>query len=281
MSSRADWTDLLGRHKAKRQPRVREYLRKRAVDGQQAGREGDRPARFISVGGWLAAVGLAALLTGGVYATAWSINAGKLLPLVNISLAEAPTQLTREQLRGSLAGHLHPSLIGVDCSGIRDSLEELPWVGEVRVRRVWPGTVELHINERQALAVWNEQALVEDTGQVFQPAEETFAEQLPRLSGPPGSSRSVANNFKEMRQLFEKRGISLKALRLSERGSWTAEIGNEVEVYLGREQPLQRVARFVAVVPELKERGGERMKRVDLRYPNGLAVAWTGGAESD
>lgn len=288
MSPRADWTDLLGRKPGGRVPRVRDYLKRRSAPAPApapaGGRESARqswPKSFAARrGGWLVTWLLAALVVGSVYALVWSIDAGKLLPLEKIALVQAPEKVTDEQLRNSLAGNLHPSLIGVDTGGIRQSLEGLAWVDEARVRRAWPSAVELHIEERRALGVWNGEALLDQAGRVFTPAKASFPTDLPRLNGPQGSAPDVAKNFKKIGQLFEKHGMSLKVLNYSKRGSWTANSADGVEVALGREQPVHRVARFVAVVPGLMARRDERMKRVDLRYPNGFAVAWATGEKN-
>ncbi|BAU58508.1 cell division protein FtsQ [Halorhodospira halochloris] len=281
MSSGADWTDLLGKQKQQRKSHSRGQSRKRVPAGQSAEREGG-PAGFFGVGsGWLGPIFLAVLLIAGVYAVAWMINEGRILPLERVAMAEAPEKVTGEQLRGSLAGRLHPSLLGVDTVAIRDSLERLPWVEEAQVRRDWPATLKLHIQERQALGIWNEQALLDYSGAVFSPAEETYPEQLPRLTGPESRAQDVARNFKDMRPLFEEHGMDLQALSLSARGAWAAHLDDGVKVALGRQEPMQRASRFVAVVPELQARKDGRMKRVDLRYPNGFAVAWAAAEESD
>jgi cell division protein FtsQ len=52
-----------------------------------------------------------------------------------------------------------------------------------------------------------------------------------------------------------------------------------LELYFGRQDPLKLLERFLELVPKLGEDGFARLKRVDLRYPNGFAVVWKSEAE--
>lgn len=276
MSQRADWTDLLGRQKTKRNPRVRDYLRKRGKERSKTGIN-----IIINVQHWLTAIAIVALVLGIVYAVLWSINEGKLLPLKSISMVEAPQKVTTAQLRDSLTEYLHPSILGVDVKGARESLEELPWIRKAQVRRAWPGVLEVKIDERRALGIWNDRALVDYRGQLFRPKGESLPPGLVRLYGPRGSVQQVVKKFKMIGQIFDKQEIKLASLQLSARGSWSAKTVDKVAMAMGSERTVARVERFVSALSALNARRDGQIKRVDLRYPNGFAVAWAAADDSD
>jgi len=69
-------------------------------------------------------------------------------------------------------------------------------------------------------------------------------------------------------------------LRLSSRYAWTVELDNGMKVALGREQDhttlRNRVQRLIGIYPQLVARVAGGIDTVDMRYPNGLALAAAG-----
>ncbi|MBK1735608.1 hypothetical protein CKO15_09985 [Halorhodospira abdelmalekii] len=274
MSRAADWSDLLGRGRARRRR-------------SQSGR-GERSASAATAGGgsggwrgWAVSLTLAGLLVAVLASVLWTLEEGRLLPLERVQLLEAPQRTDGHEISAALAPHLHRSLVGVDTRGAQRALEALPWVRQAQVRRVWPSRLEVALEEREALGVWGEGALIDREGEVFEPNPATFPEALPHLSGPPESAEQMARAYRHIESLLAREGLQVRVLRLSPRGSWRAELDGGIELALGREQPLERVARFVDVLPELTAHSEARMQRVDLRYPNGFAVAWAAANGSD
>ncbi len=228
---------------------------------------------------WGAAVALVAVAAAGAGAKA--VQQGRILPLERVAVTELPERISDERIREALAPHLHRSLLAVDMRGARQALEALPWVASAEVRRAWPGALEVALVERQPLARWAGGGLLDTDGQRFEPPAGTVPEGLARLAGPAGSEREVAELFKDLRQRLAEQGVEVAALRLSPRASWRAELAGGVEVALGRQQPRERAARFAAVLPTLRQAKQAPLERVDLRYPNGFAVAWGAAEEAD
>ena len=62
------------------------------------------------------------------------------------------------------------SLLSLDSSGMRNRIEELPWVGSAVVSRVYPGTIDVHITERKPTALWRkggQDYLIDDSGRTL------------------------------------------------------------------------------------------------------------------
>ena len=64
------------------------------------------------------------------------------------------------------------SLVGFDADEARERIASLPWVREAAVRKVYPDTIEVRIEEREAFAIWqhgNQLSVVEKSGRVIAP----------------------------------------------------------------------------------------------------------------
>jgi cell division protein FtsQ len=61
-------------------------------------------------------------------------------------------------------------------------------------------------------------------------------------------------------------------ISLSPRHAWQLRLSNGMALELGREQPQQRLARFVAVYPYSMAPMQRTVSYVDLRYQNGFAA---------
>jgi cell division protein FtsQ len=69
-------------------------------------------------------------------------------------------------------------------------------------------------------------------------------------------------------------GFSITRLELRERGSWFVSTAQGVELLLGRDHLVEKVQNFVAIYNKALKDKVANIASVDLRYPNGLAVAW-------
>jgi cell division protein FtsQ len=64
------------------------------------------------------------------------------------------------------------------------------------------------------------------------------------------------------------------AMGLDERGAWTFEIGNGIEVRLGANSVDERTARFFRALDGVLAHAAADVAYVDMRYPNGFAIGW-------
>jgi cell division protein FtsQ len=76
-------------------------------------------------------------------------------------------------------------------------------------------------------------------------------------------------------ELLAPLGLSVAQLAVDERGEIRAVLGGGAELVVGSEDFLERIQRFVGIYRrELAPRADE-VERVDLRYPSGIAVAFS------
>ncbi|MHB1401741.1 MAG: cell division protein FtsQ/DivIB [Thiobacillus sp.] len=233
--------------------------------------------------------GALALLAYG--AVSW-VGAQSWFALQSIEVKTPVAHVTEAQIRLVAERQVRGTFFTVDLEGVRNSLEKLPWVREARVERRWPDTLVVSLTEHVPLARWNDNALINEAGEVFVAAADT---RLPRLSGPEESSAEVVAAYRRHQAALAPLGMTIDELRLSPRRAWRLRLANGMQLALGREQADARLARFIAVYPRLF--GAQPATQdlaaaapgaapsapitpatVDLRYPDGFAVRMPGGA---
>ncbi|MFZ5523633.1 MAG: cell division protein FtsQ/DivIB [Pseudomonadota bacterium] len=194
-------------------------------------------------------------------------------PLRSVSLNASPQNVAAEQVLRVLRTEVQGNLITVDIDRLRRSLEQLPWVRSVDIRRELPDRLAVLLEEHQALARWNDSKLVNVQGEVFIAESERV---MPSFVGPEGTSAEVAQRYAEFSRQFDALDLRATQLALSPRHAWQIRLSNGMVLELGREDVRQRLARFVAVYPYTKGRiqktADSGAVHVDLRYRNGFAV---------
>jgi len=67
-----------------------------------------------------------------------------------------------DQLRDRVMGQAQLGFFNLDIAEIQQEVEELPWVEKAYVRRIWPESISVHIEEHQPVARWGEDGLLSD-----------------------------------------------------------------------------------------------------------------------
>ncbi|MGH8436055.1 MAG: cell division protein FtsQ/DivIB, partial [Pseudomonas sp.] len=171
------------------------------------------------------------------------------------------------------------SFFTVDLAGMRAELEQMPWIAHAEVRRVWPDRVSIRLEEQLPVARWGDEALLNNQGQAFTPRELANYENLPQLVGPQRAQEQVMQQYQVLSQMLRPLGFSVARLELRERGSWflstgVSSTGQSLELLLGRDHLIEKMRRFVAIYEKNLKDQIANISRIDLRYSNGLAVAW-------
>jgi cell division protein FtsQ len=186
-------------------------------------------------------------------------------------------------LRVNVASKLAGNFFTLDLASARHVFEGVPWIRQAVVRREFPDTLRVALQEHQAVAFWGSDTdarLVNSFGEVFEVNQgDVDAEDLPLLKGPSGQAAQVLLGFNAVAPLFEKLDTTLSELELTHRGSWRAvlESGAVIEMGLGSPADIQaRVQRFVATVAQTSSKFDRNLESADLRYPNGYAIKLRG-----
>jgi cell division protein FtsQ len=164
------------------------------------------------------------------------------------------------------------NFLTVDLEAVRNTFGKLPWVRAAYVRRIWPQSLEVMLEEHVALARWGDAALVSTHGEIFNAASEEELPLLPLFEGPEESSGEMVRQYHTFSGLLRPVEQDIDYMKLSPRRAWQVRRGNGTRLELGREQTEARLERYVLALTRGGMEFDQRLSYVDLRYPNGFAA---------
>jgi len=228
---------------------------------------------------WLARLCLlGALLVAAGGAAQWLAHRSW-FELKGIELRGDLSHVSSASVRASIAGRISGNFFTVRLDDVRQAFESVPWVAAASVRRAWPNKLVVTLREHRALGLWSDGRLLSDNGRLFVAnlAEAEVYGPLVQFDGPESFAGEAARRYYELAARLAPLAFGLSGVVISERASWalTTDAGQRFE--LGRDEPpgalSERIVLLVAAYPRVTAHFGAPPKRIDLRYPNGLAAA--------
>lgn len=194
-------------------------------------------------------------------------------PIKTLALSGKLHYVSEDWLRQSVAAASAKGFFGLDVPRLRETVCAQDWVAACEVHKTWPDRVQISIVEHKPLARWGDSQLINEAGALFT-LKAAAPTDLPRLDGPKGQSQRVLKQYRELAARLAELGLYPKALGMNEREAWQFVLGDGVIVHIGREDYANRVERFLALYPRLKNDPQRILEYVDLRYDTGIAVGW-------
>ena len=225
----------------------------------------DKPQALLWIANFFFALAVVMLL----YAVLFVVVHLPIFPLREVRVDGQLTHVTREQVKLIVNRHLKGNFFTLDLMKARDAFEKLPWARNVSVRRRWPDTLEVVVEEHKELARWGNIALVNSYGELFHAASDS---DLPVFYGPGDGVREVAEHYGAYSQILAATDIKVTQLALSRRRAWQVTTDKGMVIELGREQMELRLAKFAGAYQTTLAGLGVKVGYADLRYPNGFAV---------
>lgn len=181
---------------------------------------------------------------------------------------------SQQEIHEALYPLVNHGFFNIDVERIRDCLVQMPWVADLYVRRVWPDQIIITLSERNAVAIWNETALLGEGGEFFAPKIHTWPKELPRFAGPDGQQIFMLRNFEDINRLLQPIHAKIFMLELTPFLTWKLTLDNGITMQIGHKEILTRLDQFVKVYPKIVGERANDVDYIDLRYPNGIAVRW-------
>ena len=161
-------------------------------------------------------------------------------------------------------------------------LKDLPWVKDVFIKRSWrDDTLLLRIEEREAVAYWGGQALLDRDGEVFKPRLIDNVD-LPILDAAAGREKQLIHFYRQLSGWLAPAGLRIIHLGEDRSRAYRVQLENAPRLILGRHLFEQRIKRFIVAYQVAFVDHMHRIACVDLRYLDGFAVRWKedGGSQS-
>lgn len=198
-------------------------------------------------------------------------------PIERVAIRGELQHVSADYLRSQLAPLLQgQTWLSADLSALRRRARNIDWLAEVRLSREWPYALVFELVEQVPVARWNDGYLLNPDGEPFAFAPVEPPADLPDLAGPVGSGAEVLAYHDRLVSRFEALGLTITQLRLEPRGAWRFQLDDGVWVMLGRNDREARLARLTAAWQRQLGPQATHIRYIDLRYPNGVAVAWHG-----
>lgn len=230
--------------------------------------------------GLLAVIALFLMAVAGAAWVSMGIVANDRWPIRWLELNGEFQRVSAEQLRASISPLIDESFFTLDLQELRDAAGRISWVSAVHVRKKWPDTVEVTIEEYTPIAHWNRGQLISREGEAFSVPESDEIQGLPWLHGPEERLDDVLRSWSEFSELLVPLGLEISGIRLDRRGAWSMELSNGTHVQLGRESAPERLRRLLVSWDSLMREQPAPPQDVDLRYTNGFAVLWPQAADT-
>lgn len=203
----------------------------------------------------------------------WQRGVGQ--PVESVKVEGEFKHLSRVEASRLISEAINRDFINLDIGELKDRLEQHPWVERAVVVRGLSRTLRVTIIEQTPIAVWGEVGYLNHRGQVVHTDQTQKLAELPVLDGREKDSKKIMRQFQNLSQLLRSRNLTIRQLWVDDLGGWTVKLEGGVQLVLGKDQLPEKVQRFLTVYDEYLVQRFAAVERVDLRYANGLAVAWS------
>lgn len=190
-------------------------------------------------------------------------------------VVEGPFEhVTTGEVEDAVLPHLTGSFFTVDLGAIKSATEALSWVARAQVRREWPDSVHIVVTEERAAWLWGADALLNERAEPFVRGVQNRPQGLPRLDGPEGSERAIAQRYLDLDHTLSNCAMRIARMEVDGRRAWRATLDGGLVLHLGRQDAQARASRFCDVVLVALAARLQQVAYVDMRYTNGFAVGW-------
>jgi cell division protein FtsQ len=172
-----------------------------------------------------------------------------------------------------LAGlEIQGSLVGYDAAAAQERVARLPWVAGVTVRKFYPSTLSVEVEERKPFALWQHEGevyVVDRGGTKIVPLEESRFGKLPFLVGA-GANEKAATFVEALRDVPDIARQMRAAVLVAER-RWDLHLEHGVQVKLPEKAVRQALLQLARLDKE-RQLLARDVVVVDLRIPDRLTV---------
>lgn len=239
-----------------------------------ASREGERRTLTLPGQRWLVPALFLVLLAavGEMGFTAFREVAN--VPIRHVTVNGDFRFIDRGRIEASMLPHLGTGYFMVDLEQIREELHRLPLVHEVTVRRAWPDRLLVYITEQVPVLRFGEDGYLNPYAEVFRPGAPLPGLDLPVVYGPPGSEKKLLRDFDDFTEILDPTGLRIVSMVLDGKHACRMRLSGGLEVLLGRRGIEGKLRLLTKLLQGPWAADRERMARIDMRYSNGVAVAW-------
>lgn len=209
-------------------------------------------------------------------------------PTRHIDVVGELVNTSSSQVVAAVAAVSDSNLFRVDVAKAAQAAQSIPWIEGATIRKKWPDTLEVQVNERVIRARWNDGQFVDQIG-IAVSLPDFQDPSLPHLRGPEDATLELLEAYDKWSSSVAGMGLEVSAIQLSNRGSWEVTLNpasrldgpqeaaskhSAIKVILGSSDIQNRSARFLKLYSQVFKPVHENVSVIDTRYPDGVSVVW-------
>ncbi len=234
-----------------------------------------RYAGTIGMLGFLGATGVYGMVLGGHSENMVKATASTLGFAIEDVKVVGNNETSDIDILGQLELDGETSLVGLSAEAARQAIAKLPWVESAEVRKVYPGTLLVSLEERKAFAVWQngqELSLIDSAGDTIVPFRPGRYNALPLVVGA-GAEKRVKGFVDEVAAYPALAGKVRAYIRVADR-RWDILLENGVRIMLPENDPMKALAEVEKMDSE-KHLLSRDIAAVDMRLDDRVTVQLT------
>jgi cell division protein FtsQ len=177
-----------------------------------------------------------------------------------------------DEVRDLIVPEGRHSILSLDPLDVKARIESLDWVASANVRRLWPSTLRVRVERRQAYARWQEDgeiAVIDYNGERLLAERAADHPELPLVVGA-GAGPAAEPLLIALEELPELRSRLKAMVRVGDR-RWNMELQSGLTIALPESEPAIALSRLEGLhaAHDLLDRP---IALIDMRTPNRMAV---------
>ncbi len=235
------------------------------------------PFPWATIQLWLGKIVVITISAALVFSSHAYLQEHDVLPIQHVRVMGEFVYADKPGLIEAIKPYTSGGLMTVDVKAVSEAGEALPWIYKVEAKRSWPDTVMLTVYEHAVMARWGEQQVINVAGEVFTPLEVAFPDDLVVLDGPEEIRGILSEEVARLSKSFAEVGLHLQRLEMNKRRASEMTFSNGIKLIIGQSDNMRRITRFKQVYRKLLQQHAAEIITVDMRYSNGMVVAWKNG----
>ena len=193
-------------------------------------------------------------------------------PIETIDLNGNFKRVSKKVIQNNFSNITGQGYLNFNINELKLTIESVSWVQSATVVKKWPDKIEVTIIEDDVIGLWNNQSVLNSSGEVFNVDKRTIPSNLIKFYGPEGTNKNVYENYIIFNDELNGRGLILESMEFSVLGSWSFTIRPKIKIKLGKSELSQRFDRFLLVWDESLLDNYDQISYIDFRYTEGFAL---------
>jgi cell division protein FtsQ len=192
-------------------------------------------------------------------------------PIEEVAIA-GTRQITRVDVLATADITPTTSLLLLDPEATRVRLKQNPWIREATVRKLYPGRLEISVEERTGFALWQHNgrlSVIARDGTVIGADARRHLHHFPLVVGKGAEQRAA--DLVALVERFPEIHVEFAAGVLVAERRWNIRLKNGIDIRLPEQKPEAALARLVALDKQSKILTRD-VTVIDLRHPEQVAV---------